>query len=89
MTITAISTGAAILAWIGLVAGVVVLVLVVALLNRVVTPAQEISRYADDILEAGVGIAGNLDGVDELGRTRELGGAVPGLATAYLEKLAR
>ena len=76
-----------VLAWLGLALGLVVLLLVVALLNRVVRPALEIKRYADHILAAGVGIARNLDGVDEAVRTRELATAVPGLATAYLRKL--
>ncbi len=87
MTLAAIGTGSAILAWVGLALGVVVLVAVIMFFNRVVAPAVEIRRYADDILEAGVGIARNLDGADRLTRTRELGAAVPGLATAYLEKL--
>lgn len=81
------STGLTVLAWIGLALGLVVLGLVVALFNRVVRPALEISRYSVDVLDAGVGIAKNLDGVDELARTKELAGAVPGLATAYLERL--
>lgn len=83
----AISTGAAIMAWIGLALGLVIALVVVALFNRIVRPAEEIERYASDILEGGVGIARNLDDVDELTRTRELGGAVPGLATRYLEKV--
>lgn len=87
MTVAAISTGMAVLAWIGLAIGLVIAVAVVALFNRVVRPALEIRRYADDILEAGIGIATNLDGVDELARTRELAGAVPGLAGAYLKKV--
>ena len=87
MTLFAIATGDAILAWIGLVLGLVIAVVVVSLLNRIVRPAQEISDYADDILEAGIGIATNLDGIDELARTHELATAVPGLATAYLGKL--
>jgi hypothetical protein len=87
MTVPAISTGTAILAWIGLAAGVGVLALVIALLNRVLGPAREIDAYARDILAASLATAGNLEGVDELAHTRELGGAVPGLATAYLRKL--
>jgi len=87
MTAAAVSTGGAILAWIGLAVGVGVAGLVVALFNRIVAPAREIDAYAHDILEAGLGIARNLDGVDALQRTRELGAAVPGLATAYLEKV--
>lgn len=71
----------------GLAAGVPVLGLVVALFDRVITPAGEIDRYAKDILEAGLAISANLEGVEQLARTQELGGAVPGLALAYLEKL--
>ncbi len=87
MTVLAIGTGAAILAWIGLAVGVVVLAVVVALFNRVVEPALEIRRYSRDILDAGLAIAGNLDAVDELDRTRELGGAMPQLGGAYLKRI--
>lgn len=81
------STTLIVFAWLGLALGLVVAALVVALFNRIVRPALEIKRYADDILAAGVGIARNLDGVDEALRTRELATAVPGLAMAYLRKL--
>lgn len=81
------STGVAVLCIIGLVLGAVVLVLVVALFDRVRVPLAEIDRYSGRILEAGVGIARNVDGVDEAVRTRELATAVPGLAVAYLKKL--
>ena len=74
-------------AWIGLGAGVPVLGLVVALFQRVTEPTIEIDRYAADILDAGLAIAKNLEGAEELARTRELGAAVPGLALAYLDKL--
>ena len=87
MTVVALSTGGTVLALIGLVLGVVVLGVVVALFTRVIQPALEIRRYGDEILTAGVGIGRNLDGVDELERTRALGAAVPGLAGAYLRKL--
>ena len=87
MTPLAISTGSAILAWIGLVLGLVVAVLVVLLFNRVMRPLLETNRYADDILAAGVKIAKNLDDAGEIARTRELATAVPGLAVAYLRKL--
>lgn len=83
----AVSTGIAILALVGLVVGLVVLLLVIALFQRVVSPAQEIDRYAGDILTAGVGIATNLDGVEQLRTTRDLATAVPGLAVGYLKKL--
>jgi len=87
MTVLAVSTAGAVLAWIGLALGVVVLILVAGLLTRVVRPALEIQRYAEDILESGVAIAKNLDDADQILRTRELGAAVPGLAVAYLQKL--
>ncbi|MDP9385066.1 MAG: hypothetical protein M3P50_07520 [Actinomycetota bacterium] len=87
MTPLAVSTGIAVLALVGLLVGVVVLLLVIVLFDRVLRPAREIDRYAGDILTAGVGIATNLDGTDQLATTRELGGAVPGLAVGYLRKL--
>jgi hypothetical protein len=88
MTFLAISTGSAILAWIGLALGLVVAVVVVGLFNRVMRPLLEINRYADDILDAGVKIAKNLDDAPEaLTHTRELTTAVPGLAVGYLRKL--
>lgn len=87
MTVLAISTGAAVLAWIGLALGVVVLIVVIALFQRIMRPAVEIDAYAGDILTAGLGIAKNLDPVDELETTRSLGAAVPGLAVGYLRKL--
>lgn len=87
MTVLALSTLVTILAWVGLALGLVVAALVVLLFNRVAGPALEIQRYADDILEGGLGIARNVDGADELVRTRELATAVPPLALAYLERL--
>jgi hypothetical protein len=87
VTLVAVSTGIAILALVGLAVGLVLALIVVALFNRVVRPLREIDRYSRDILEAGIGIARNLDGVDELARTRELATAVPGLAVAYLDRL--
>ena len=85
MTPLAISTGIAVLALIGLALGLVVLLVVLALFNRIVRPAMEIDGYATDILAGGVGIAKGVDGVDELARTRELVTSVPPLAVAYLE----
>ena len=65
----------------------VTLIVVVVLLNRVLRPLREIKRYADDILEAGVAIAKNLEGIDEAVTTRELATALPELAPAALERL--
>jgi hypothetical protein len=87
VTVFAISTGLAVLAWIGLALGLVLAIVVLALLQSVLRPLLEIRRYSADILAAGVGIAKNLDAVDELARTRELATAVPDFAVAYLNKV--
>ena len=83
----AMSTLVIVLAWIGLALGLVIAVTVLLLFNRIVRPAAEIDRYASDILDSGLAIARNLDGADELVRTRDLAVAVPPLAVAYLKKL--
>jgi hypothetical protein len=87
VSVVAVSTAGAILAWVGLALGVVILVVVVLLLNRVVRPALEIKRYSEDILDGGLAIAANLDDADQVLRTRELATAVPGLAVAYLQRI--
>ena len=87
MTVLGVSTGIAILALIGLFVGLLVLLLVIALFQRVLRPTNEIDSYASDILTAGVGIATNLDGVEQLATTHRVGTAVPGLAVGYLKKL--
>jgi hypothetical protein len=86
VTVLAVTTGQAVLAWIGIVLLLVVAVLVLILLDNVRRPITEIDRYAEHILDAGVGIAKNLDGVDDLATTHELSQAVPGLAVGYLKK---
>ena len=83
------STTVAVFAWIGLALGLVVALLVVWLFDRVVRPLLEIERYSRAILDAGLGITRNVDGVDEAVRTRDLATAVPGLAVAYLQKLGK
>lgn len=83
------STTVVVFAWIGLALGLVVALLVVWLFDRVVRPLLEIERYSRAILDAGLGITRNLDGVDEAVRTRDLATAVPGLAVAYLQKLGK
>lgn len=85
--VLAVSTAGAVLAIIGLVLGVVVLGVVVALFSHVMRPAGEIDAYTQNILEHGLAIARNVDGIDEMARTRELGEAVPGLASGYLSRL--
>lgn len=83
------STTVVVFAWIGLALGLVVALLVVWLFDRVVRPLLEIERYSRAILDGGLGITRNLDGVDEAVRTRDLATAVPGLAVAYLQKLGK
>ncbi len=59
--------------WIGnVVLFVVVIPLVVVLANSVVRPAVEIRKYADDILENGVLVTGNLDPIPALADTRRM-----------------
>ena len=70
------------------------LILVVApvcilLLNKVLRPILEIRAYADDILEHGVGLTGQLDAVPKLVRTRELTGQARQAAGRYGNALAR
>ena len=67
-----------VLGLVGLALGAIVLLTVLALLERVHRPLREIERYADDVLAAGLGSARNLDAVDEAARTRELAAALPG-----------
>jgi len=86
VTVLAVTTSQAILAFIGLALLLVIAVVVLVLLDSVRRPVDEIDRYATHILDAGVGIAKNLDGVDDLATTHKLATAVPGLAVAYLEK---
>jgi len=84
-----VSTTVVVLAWIGLGLGLIVALLVVWLFDRVIRPTLEIERYSRAILDAGLGITRNLDGVDEAVRTRDLATTVPGLAVAYLQKLGK
>jgi len=84
-----VSTTVVVLAWIGLALGLIVALLVVWLFDRVIRPTLEIERYSRAILDAGLGITRNLDGVDEAVRTRDLATTVPGLAVAYLQKLGK
>jgi len=67
----------------------VVAPLVVVLATRVIRPALECARYADDILEHGVGITTNLVPVRALATTRALVAEVKGNAVAYVSALER
>jgi hypothetical protein len=75
-----------VLAIIGLIVLLAIAGVVLHLLESVRRPIAEIDAYASDILAAGVGIATNLDGAEQLLETRELATAVPDLAVGYLKK---
>ena len=66
------STEATVWWWIGNAVLAAVIPVVILLLNRVIRPAVEIRKYADDILEHGVGLSGTLDPVPALADTRDL-----------------
>ena len=76
------STGVVVLAWIGLAALLGAAAQVLILLNRVLRPLREIKQNTDEILEYGLRIAKNLDGADEIVRTRELATALSELVRA-------
>ncbi len=63
----------------------VVVPLVVLLANRVIRPAVEIQRYAEDILEHGVYLSANLEPVPAIIDTRDLVSAAKGLAVRYVQ----
>jgi hypothetical protein len=67
----------------------VVIPLVIVLANRVIREAQEAARYADDILEHGVALAGNLDPLPALLDTRDLVSRVGAGAGRYVTAIAR
>ncbi len=59
--------------WLGLAAlAFVVIPSVVVLATGIVARLNEVHDYAADILEHGVGLAGNLDPIPELATTRDL-----------------
>ena len=57
---------------------------VLLLANRVLRPAIEVQRYADDILEHGVGLSKNLEPVPAVADTRDLVSTAKGLAVDYV-----
>ncbi|MBA2530543.1 MAG: hypothetical protein H0V23_00305 [Nocardioidaceae bacterium] len=76
--------------WIASAVGLLVVApLVIALASRVIRPARECARYADDILEHGVGITANLVPVPALATTRTLVAEVTGNAVGYVRALER
>ncbi len=76
--------------WIMAAVGLLVVAPVVVILaSRVIRPALESARYADDILVHGVGISENVAPVPALVSTRELVGEVTANAVAYVTALRR
>ncbi|MFP5219798.1 MAG: hypothetical protein ACLGIG_08685 [Actinomycetes bacterium] len=76
--------------WVMSILGLVVVApVVVALASYVIRPARECARYADDILEHGVGITAALEPVPALLTTRELVAEVTDNAVAYVDALRR
>ena len=76
--------------WVMSAAGLLVVApLVVALASYVIRPALECARYADDILEHGIGITAAVEPVPALVTTRELTAEVTGNAVAYVGALRR
>lgn len=69
------------------VALLVVIPLVILLANRVIRAGTEIAEYADDILEHGVGLSGNLDPVPALLDTKDLVATATGHAVRYVTAL--
>lgn len=72
MAILAVGPVAATFWWIGLLVVLLVVLAIAYLAHQVTRNVAEIRRYADDILVHGIGLAGELDPVPLLGRTREL-----------------
>ena len=86
----AASGGAAIWWWLGvLVLLLVVAPVVVFLAERVRSRLGEIKGYADDILEHGAAVAGNLDPVPALAETRDLVKRVGGGLADYVGSVDR
>lgn len=76
--------------WIANLVGLLVVIpLVIFLANRVILPALEIRRYADEILDHGVRLTGTLDPLPALADTRDLVAQVKGNAVRYVTALDR
>jgi hypothetical protein len=86
----AASGAAAVWWWLGVVALFVVVVpLVLLLAQRLLRRILEIRRYADDILEHGLGVTANLEPVPALGRTRELVRSAGEKLESYVQTVGR
>jgi mannose/fructose/N-acetylgalactosamine-specific phosphotransferase system component IIC len=86
----AASGGAAVWWWAGiLVLLLVVIPVVLLLVQRVLRHISEIKHYAEDVLEHGLAIAGNLEPVPALAETRELVKRVGGGLGDYVASVDR
>lgn len=88
MLILAVGGVAATVWWIGLLVVLVVVLAIAYLAQQVVSNVAEIRRYSEDILEHGVGLAGELDPVPLLGQTRELAVTVADAFRQLVQRLA-
>lgn len=74
--------------WIGnLIFLAVVIPVVVYLLNQLMEVIVEIGRYADDVLEHGVLLIANMDGIDQLEETGQLAAQTSQGVQAYANAL--
>ncbi|MBW3664707.1 MAG: hypothetical protein KY469_16535 [Actinobacteria bacterium] len=74
--------------WLGLLVVLAVVLAIAYLAHQVTRNVAEIRRYSQDILEHGVGLAGELDPVPLLGRTRELVVTVADAFRQLVQRLA-
>lgn len=65
----------------------VIIPVVIHLLNGLMRPAVEIKKYADDVLENGVMLTGELDVIPQLLKTRDLIKQVNSGAARYVGAL--
>lgn len=74
--------------WIANAVGLLVVIpLVVLLANRVIAEAVEIRKYADEILESGLRLTGNLDSLPALADTRDIVEETTANAVRYVTAL--
>jgi hypothetical protein len=71
--------------WLGNLALLLLVPVILLLANRVIRPAIEVQRYAGDILDNGVVLAGNLDPVPALADTRDLVATAKSQAVRYVD----
>lgn len=88
MQVLAVGAVAATVWWLGLLVALVVVLSIAYLAQQVLTSVAEIRRYSEDILDHGIGLAGELDPVPLLDRTRELAVTVAEAFRQLVQRLA-